>query len=229
MFHNNPKAFIFDCDGTLVNSEGPGIEVIKKLAQEHGVQLDLEDALERFTGLKMSDIVHWVGQNIPTPLPKDFHQNFTQQVRHEQTKRFHEGIETIPGARELLTWMDLPKGVATNGPMEKVQLTLTLTGLRGFFGDHVYSAYDVGHFKPSPELFLHVAKSLGVAALECAVVEDSLTGIRAGLDAQMRVFCLAKPKHLPPSLHSRVTFITDLYELKDLLSQPAGLLSSDPH
>jgi HAD superfamily hydrolase (TIGR01509 family) len=214
-----PKAFIFDCDGTLVNSEEPGIEVIQKLAQSHGVSIELEEALDRFTGLKMSEIVNWVSQHMKSPLPVDFHEHFTRQVRYEQSKRFKEGLETIPGAKELLSWIHLPKGVATNGPMEKVELTLSLTGLRSFFAEHVYSAYDIGHFKPSPQLFLHVAKALGVPARDCAVVEDSLTGITAGLEAQMQVFSLAKPHHLPQAMHAKVTFIADLHALKDLLTQ----------
>jgi beta-phosphoglucomutase-like phosphatase (HAD superfamily) len=87
----------------------------------------------------------------------------------------------FPALKELLASLDLPKGVATNGPMEKVELTLSLTGSRAFFAQHVYSAYDMGYFKPSPKLFLHVAKALGVPARDCAVVEDSLTGVTAGL------------------------------------------------
>ena len=223
MTHFTPKAFIFDCDGTLVNSEEPGIRVIHQLAKDLGVEMGLEEAMDRFTGQKMADIVKWVGQQLASPLPLGFHEHFTRQVRQEQSRRFQEGLETIPGAKELLASLDLPKGVATNGPMEKVELTLSLTGLREFFAQHVYSAYDMGYFKPSPKLFLHVAKALGVPARDCAVVEDSLTGVTAGLEAQMQVFSLAKPKHLPQPLHAKVTFIADLHELRNLLSQNRSL------
>jgi HAD superfamily hydrolase (TIGR01509 family) len=213
---NQPRleAFIFDCDGTLVNSEEPGIEVIQALAKEAGVRITRQEAFDRFTGLKMGDIVDWVAAQLPHPVPKDFHHSFTHQVRKAQSIRFHEGLETIAGAKELLEFIRLPMGVATNGPREKVELTLQLTGLRSYFADHVYSAYDMGHFKPSPELFLHVAKALGVEPMHCAVVEDSLTGVTAGLLAQMQVFCLAPPKSLPAHMHPKLIFIEDLHDLK---------------
>jgi beta-phosphoglucomutase-like phosphatase (HAD superfamily) len=93
-------------------------------------------------------------------------------------------------------------------------MTLRLTGLRAYFSHHVYSAYEVGHFKPSPELFLHVAKALGVAAQNCAVVEDSLTGVSAALAANMQVFSLAKPDTLPEHMHTQVFFIENLLDVK---------------
>jgi len=208
------EAFIFDCDGTLVNSEEPGIEVIQALAKEAGVQISRQEAFDRFTGLKMADIVDWVAAQLPHPVPEDFHPTFTQKVRKAQSIRFHEGLETIAGAKELLEFIQMPMGVATNGPREKVELTLQLTGLRAYFADHVYSAYDIGHFKPSPQLFIHVAHALGVKPAHCAVVEDSLTGVTAGLRAQMQVFSLAPPKSLPSHMHQEVIFIEDLHALK---------------
>ena len=211
------KAFIFDCDGTLVNSEEPGIEVIQHLANRAGVELSKEDALRRFTGLKMKDIVDWIERRVPKPIDHGFHESFTRTVRQEQARRFNEGLQSIRGAKELLDYIQLPVSVATNGPREKVELTLKLTGLRDYFSHHVYSAYEVGHFKPSPDLFLHVADRLGVDAKKCAVVEDSLTGITAGLEAQMEVFALAEPHTIPQHLHEQVVFIEDLLALKQHL------------
>jgi HAD superfamily hydrolase (TIGR01509 family) len=211
------QAFIFDCDGTLVNSEEPGIEVIQTLANRAGVVLSKEEALQRFTGLKMKDIVDWIELRLPRPIVNGFHESFTRSVREEQTRRFNEGLQSIRGAKELLDYIQLPVSVATNGPREKVELTLKLTGLRDYFSHHVYSAYEVGHFKPSPDLFLHVSQRLGVDAKNCAVVEDSLTGITAGLDAQMEVFALAQPHTIPKHLHEQVVFIEDLLALKQHL------------
>ena len=208
------QAFIFDCDGTLVNSEEPGIEVIQHLANHAGVELSKEDALRRFTGLKMKDIVDWIELRVPKPIDHGFHESFTRTVRQQQARRFNEGLQSIRGAKELLDYIQLPVSVATNGPREKVELTLKLTGLRDYFSHHVYSAYEVGHFKPSPDLFLHVADRLGVDAKKCAVVEDSLTGITAGLDAQMEVFALAEPRTIPKHLHEQIVFVEDLLALK---------------
>ena len=83
--------------------------------------------------------------------------------------------------------------VATNGPREKAELTLGLTGLLPHVGDRLFCAYEVGYWKPDPRLFLHAAQALGVPAATCAVVEDSRAGVEAGLAAGMRVFSLCAP------------------------------------
>ena len=103
--------------------------------------------------------------------------------------------------------------MATNGPREKAELTLGLTGLLRFFPDRLFSAYDVGSFKPDPGLFLHAARVMGVAPQCCAVVEDSLPGIQAGLAAGMQVFALIPPDALSPDVLRQIRFIKDLSEL----------------
>ncbi|NVO06006.1 MAG: HAD-IA family hydrolase, partial [Rhodoferax sp.] len=90
------------------------------------------------------------------------------------------------------------------------------TGLRRFFPEHIFSAYEVGKYKPDPGLFLHAAQVLGVAPVHCAVVEDSLPGIQAGLAAGMRVFSLLPKTDLPPELAQRVVCIRNLLELDRL-------------
>jgi HAD superfamily hydrolase (TIGR01509 family) len=146
-------------------------------------------------------------------VPEDFAADFARKVRAAQALRFAEGLAVIPGAFELLGGLQIPFCVATNGPREKVELTLSLTGLRPYFPEHVFSAYEVGIFKPDPGLFLHAAKALGVAPQHCAVVEDSLPGIEAGLAAGMRVFCLLPESALPTEWAMRVRCIRDLRDL----------------
>jgi len=135
----------------------------------------------------------------------------------EQALRFAQRLDVIPGAFELLGALQIPFCVATNGPREKVELTLGLTGLRRFFPEHIFSAYEVGIFKPDPGLFLHAAQVLGMAPEHCAVVEDSLPGIQAGLNAGMRVFSLLPAADLPPDMAERVVCIRDLTDLDSVL------------
>jgi HAD superfamily hydrolase (TIGR01509 family) len=119
----------------------------------------------------------------------------------------------MPGAKELLSRLQIPFCIATNGPREKIELTLSLTGLRSFFGDRIFCAYDMGLFKPDPGLFLQAAAKLGTIPEHCAVVEDSLPGIQAGLSAGMQVFSLLNRQELPTEVSERITFITSLDEL----------------
>jgi len=68
---------------------------------------------------------------------------------------------------------------------------LALTGLAGRFAGRVFSADDVAHGKPDPAVFLFAAQSMGVPSNRCAVIEDSVSGVEAGLAAGMVVFAFS--------------------------------------
>lgn len=208
-------ALIFDCDGTLVDSEEPGLEVLHALALEAGLDLTLAQALLRFRGVRMTECVAWIAAQRPGR-PAGFEADFIARVRRQTDIRFHQGLQAMPGAQALLSTLcaqGLPIAVATNGPREKVELSLGLTGLREPFGPHVYCAYEVGSFKPEPGLFLHAAQALGVTPQRCAVVEDSLPGLQAALAAGMRACSLHPRAGLPDTLVQQVHFIERLGDL----------------
>ncbi len=212
------KAVIFDCDGTLVDSETPGLDVLYRMARALGIDLSREEAHWRFRGVRMADVVAWIAAQVPDKAPT-FEADFIREVRGAMATRFHEALDALPGAYELLSRLQIPFCVATNGPREKVEMTLTLTGLRELVGERIFCAYDVGSFKPEPGLFLHAAAALGVAPECCAVVEDSVPGIAAGLAAGMQVFSLHERTGLPEESATRVVFIRDLGELSVLWSE----------
>ena len=219
------QAILFDADGTLIDSEVPGMDVLHEMAQAHGLTISRHDAHEQFRGLAMRQVASWVaaqlGQNAP-----EFSDTFIKQARQTQAERFRQkGIDAMPGAHELVRRLAIPYCVATNGPREKVELTLELSGLRPWFAQHVYTAYEVNSFKPAPGLFLHAAQALGVSPEHCAVVEDSLPGMQAGVAAGMQVFALLPREFTPPELQQRVTFITHLLELEQYL-HPEALLAA---
>jgi beta-phosphoglucomutase-like phosphatase (HAD superfamily) len=108
-----------------------------------------------------------------------------------------------------------------SGPPEKIETSLALTGLQPFFEGRVFSSYDVGVWKPDPGLFLHAARVMGVAPGDCAVVEDSVFGIQAGLAAGMTVFAF-QPQDVEPRLPAGVTVLTRLLDLRGFLGMDAG-------
>ncbi len=209
------QAIIFDADGTLVDSEVPSMDVIHEHASALGVVCTRAQAHQQFRGVRMADCIAWIAAQLPH-VPPGFAEDFARSVRAAQAVRFSEGLGVIPGAFELLGALQIPFCVATNGPREKVEMTLGLTGLHPFFPEHIFSAYEVGVFKPDPGLFLHAARVLGVAPEHCAVVEDSLPGIEAGLAAGMRVFSLMPAAELPAALEDRVVTISSLVELDNI-------------
>lgn len=213
-------AIVFDLDGTLVDSETLGMDVLYEQGQALGLSISRKEAHQAFLGQPMSHCVNFIAERLPRPasaLNADFLADFTAGVRREQAQRFRAHLQPMPGARELLQALRQPFCIATNGPREKAQLTLEITGLLPFFNQRLFSAYEVGSFKPEPGLFLHAAQALGVAPERCAVVEDSLPGVRAGVAAGMQVFSLAQ---VDESLMAsgRVQRIQALDELHPLLA-----------
>jgi len=195
------------------------MDVIHEQAQALGLACRRDEAHRAFRGLRMAEVIAWVAARLPQ-VPAHFDESFARTVRQAQAARFRQGLAPMAGAHALLQALqnrDMPRCVATNGPREKVELTLGLTGLLPYFGEHLYCAYEVGIFKPDPGLFLHAAEALGVAPAHCAVVEDSLPGIRAGLAAGMQVFSLFPPQELDPTLAGQVHSIADLHALQALL------------
>ena len=210
------QAVIFDLDGTLVDSEAMGLQVLHGMATSLGVQWPLQEMLRRFGGVPMAQCVAELARELPEPPPLD-QALFVQQLRANMAERFKQGLPEIPGATDLLKHLQgigMPFAIGTNGPREKAELTLGITGLRHFFGEHVYCAPEVGRFKPDPALFGYVAERLGCPPAVCAVVEDSLPGLKAGLDAGMQVFSLHSPQGLPQDVATRVHFIEGLPQLQ---------------
>ena len=107
--------------------------------------------------------------------------------------------------------------VASNGPREKIALSLSITGLLSFFDGRIFSSYELQTWKPDPGLYLHAAGAMKVAPENCAVVEDSVLGVRAGLAAGMRVFAYAAAGDAPEFHLPSVTSFEHMAELPRLL------------
>lgn len=206
------QAVIFDCDGTLVDSETSGMTALYEEACKLGYSLPLAQALNDFRGRRLALCIELIETDTGRPAPADF----MVTVRLAMADKFRAGITAMPGAPELLQALrqaGMPYCIASNGPQDKMELTLGLSGLQGYFEKHVFSAYEVGHWKPSPELFFHAAREMGVAASGCGVVEDSLPGIAAGLAAGMRVYSMCEPATVPADVAAQVVQIGGLTDL----------------
>ncbi len=212
---NSPvAALLFDLDGTLVDSERPGLEVLHRMACGLGLDWRHEDTVLRFRGVPMPHCVAELARQLPADSPPLDEVAFLRELRAAMAERFRQDLQEIPGASALLASLKIPFAVATNGPREKASLTLGLTGLDRWLQERVFCAPDVGSYKPEPGLFLHAAHALGCAPEHCAVVEDSLPGMRGGLAAGMRVFSLLAAEALPEDVARQVTCIDGLPELQ---------------
>jgi HAD superfamily hydrolase (TIGR01509 family) len=215
MRHPRIDAIIFDLDGTLVDSEELGLEVIHRHALALGVRLPPGQEIATFRGRSMASCLALLAENLGRPLPEDFEAT----VRNAMAEVFRARLQPMPGAQDLLRALKVPFCIATNGPRSKAELTLGLTGLLPFFRDKLFCAYDHGVFKPDPGLFLAAAASMGVPPACCAVVEDSLPGLHAGVAAGMQVYALRPTQPIPEALREQVTLLGGLQELQDLLPE----------
>lgn len=211
------KTVIFDCDGTLVDSEVLAHEVLVEAVAEHGLVLSVEEALRSFRGGKMADCVAQLEARLGERLPDEF----VPSLRARTAAAFRSGLRPVEGALELVRSLSPHVCVASSGPREKIELSLSLTGLSPFFEGRIFSSYEVGSWKPDPGLFLHAARVLGVAPADCAVVEDSLPGIRAGIAAGMTVFAF-QPSEVDPGIPRQATVVKELAELRGLLRRGAA-------
>lgn len=177
-----PALIIFDCDGVLVDSETLGNQLLRDVIAEMGWELSLQEVLRRFKGRSMVDIWREVGEQIgrPVTVAED------RDHRHRQLQLFRERLLPVPGVPELLAGLRVPYCVASNGPPEKLEVTLNATGLWPAVQGRVFSRVEVRRPKPYPDLFLHAAARMGAVPHDCLVVEDSPLGITAALSAGMR-------------------------------------------
>ena len=205
-------AVIFDCDGVLVDSEGLASEVLVESLKPFGICLTIEDAMARFCGVRMADCVAQLELIGGTPLPE----SFVPQLRKQMAAVFTDRLKPIEGELELLRTLTLPYCVASSAPREKIELSLSLTGLLPYLQGRMYSSYDIEDWKPSPGLFIHSARSMGVHPHRCAVIEDSWPGIQAGLAAGMQVFALQRHDS-DPRIPRHVSIVHRLSELHPLL------------
>ena len=203
-------AVIFDNDGTLVDSEAITLSILMEMAIEHGAE-PREGDVERFQGADLQVVFEEIGQRAGKPVPDDFIDTF----RAKQMALINQGVDEMPGATELLTHLssiDMPMAVASNAPIAKMVPCLDSANLSRFFtADRLVSAYDVGVWKPAPDIFLEAAKVLDVAPERCAVVEDSPTGLAAAHASGGTVFALDPTGELQDELGAIV--LSNLNEL----------------
>lgn len=203
---------IFDLDGTLVDSEVLCQQALLSLLPM------LDDTAEamvcRYRGMQFSRILHDIARRTGQPIAADFESRYRLRV----AELFASELQAMPGVPDMLRRLVLPCCIASSGPLPKIRQALQLTGLAAFFGDRLYSAYQVGHWKPHPGLFLHAAQDMGFATNRCIVVEDSAVGLAAAHAAGMHAFHYA-PTPAAPQVHANS--FSDMRCLPDLLATTA--------
>ncbi len=190
-----PRTFdlvIFDCDGVLVDSEMLSARVLMGLMADVGLPITPEIFRSDFLGRSFAAAAARVEERFQARLPDGFQLRYRQQL----LTCMQSELQPMAGIRDLLASMTVPFCLATGSSPQRLALSLQIAGLSNFFAGRAFTASEVEHGKPAPDLCLYAAARMQVDTSRCLVIEDSEMGVRAALAAKMQVWHFAGGAHI---------------------------------
>jgi HAD superfamily hydrolase (TIGR01509 family) len=216
------RLVIFDCDGVLVDSDRLAVRVEAAMLAEHGWPLTEAEITQRFGGMTEQAMAMAIETHLGRPLPDGWFVEYARRTRAV----FATDLRPVAGVLEALDAIDVPTCVASSGSHDKMCFTLGRTGLYERFAGRIFSAEEVAHGKPAPDLFLHAAEQMGTAPAACAVIEDSAHGVAAARAAGMRAFAYSGGLTAADRLAGPITVVfDDMRDLPRLLAESSHTAS----
>lgn len=185
---------ILDCDGVLIDSELISAEMLVVELARLGVHIDLKYVARHFLGRSYPTVMQTIRRDFGLDLSPDFE----AQYRNRLLEEFEKRLQIMPGVKDLIAELGVPCCVATSSSPRRAEFSLRHVGLWDRLGPVTFTASLVEHGKPAPDLFLYVADKMKADPARCIVIEDSLSGVRAGLAAGMQVWRFIGGSHMRP-------------------------------
>src|SRR3984893_16494829 len=186
----DPDLIIFDCDGVLVDSEVLSCRCLSEVLAGYGISLGLDQALDLFLGRSMSAVLdHYKTIGCLDP------EQFSAELRAGVRAAFLASLCPIEGVQSVLEGLRIPHCVASSSDVDRVSFSLSLTGLAPHFDTRLYTSQMVARGKPAPDLFLYAAERMQVDPHRTLVIEDSISGVKAGKAAGMTVWGFVGGSH----------------------------------
>lgn len=183
---------IFDCDGVLIDSEVISARMLIAELARLGVTVDLPYVSRHFLGRSYPTVMATIRKDFGLDLPPAFEDDYRARL----LAAFERDLVVMPHVADVMDRLRLPFCVATSSSPRRAEISLRLVGLADRVGARLYTSTMVARGKPAPDLFFHAAAAMGVDPARCLVIEDSLTGVRAGLAAGMEVWRFTGGSHL---------------------------------
>lgn len=183
-----PDAVLFDCDGVVVDSEGPTLALFVEELAAHGLPLTLAEFEAGYLGQTV-EMVARQATSAGARLPEGWVAHFYGRMNAVM----QAGVPLVAGVLGVLDRLDaagVPFAMGSNGSLAKMTITLGQHGIEGRFRA-VLSGQALGAPKPAPDVYRAAAAACGVSPERCVVIEDSAQGARAGLAAGARVLGFA--------------------------------------
>lgn len=215
-----PEAVLFDCDGVIVDSEGPTLALFVEDLAAHGLDLTQAAFEEGYLGQTV-EMVARQAKGAGARLPESWVSDFYSKMNEMLTK----GIPLVAGVAQVLDQLDqagIPYAMGSNGSLAKMQITLGQHGLLDRFRA-VLSGQAIGKPKPAPDVYLQGARACGARPEACVVIEDSAAGARAALAAGMRCLGFAAHGAETPTARQLVALGIPLFHRMDDLPGLLGL------
>jgi HAD superfamily hydrolase (TIGR01509 family) len=186
----DPDLIIFDCDGVLVDSEVLSCRCLSEVLAGYGISLGLDQALDLFLGRNVTAVLdHYKTMGRLDP------EQFSAELRAGVRAAFLSALCPIEGVSSVLEGLRTPHCVASSSDVDRVSFSLSLTGLASHFDGRLYTSQMVERGKPAPDLFLHAAERMQADPSRTLVIEDSISGVRAGKAAGMTVWGFVGGSH----------------------------------
>jgi HAD superfamily hydrolase (TIGR01509 family) len=178
---------IFDCDGVLIDSEPIANRVLVEQLRGLGLRMTDDEVMRTYIGNTRDGCIAITERKLGRRLPEDFAAAWDRAL----FAALRAELKAMEGVVEVLRGLRIPFCAASNAQPERMRVALEAAGLADYFDGRAFSAAEVPRPKPAPDLFLHAAARMGATSTRCAVVEDTPTGVRAGVAAGMTVFAYA--------------------------------------
>ncbi|MDP1567251.1 MAG: HAD family phosphatase, partial [Polaromonas sp.] len=211
-----------DCDGVLVDSEPITNGVLRDMLEELGWTLSSDECMRLFIGKAVKDEVALIEAKTGQAITDDWMNRFRERRNQGLVAR----VKPISGAVEAAAAVHaLYAGriaCASGADRFKVELQMDKCGLMPYFQGRIFSGHEMPRSKPAPDVYLAAAAALGVNPARCAVIEDTVTGVMAGIAAGATVFGYspAEAGHDAPAALRQAgasLIFTDMTALPDML------------
>ena len=177
------EAILFDCDGVLVDSEPITNGVLRDMLEEAGWALSPEECMQIFVGKTVRSEAARIQAHTGRPLTDAWMADFYDR----RNRRLETELVAIEGAvaavQAVHERLQGRIACASGADRYKVEMQLAKVGLAPYFAGRVFSGHEMPRTKPAPDVYLAAAQAVGVPAQRCLVVEDTVTGVQAGVAA----------------------------------------------
>jgi beta-phosphoglucomutase-like phosphatase (HAD superfamily) len=197
--------------------------VLRDMLEELGWKLAPADCMRLFVGKAVKDERALIEAHTGQPLTEDWLVRF----RERRNQGLMHGVRPIRGAVDAVALIhERFQGriaCASGADRFKVELQLEKCGLMPYFKGRVFSGHELPRSKPAPDVYLAAAAALHVEPQYCAVVEDTVTGVAAGVAAGATVFGYSPPEaghDAPAALRAAgaITVFTSMAQLDGLVN-----------